>query len=63
MGNIISSFFVKNTLCPDIWENHRRVDKSKMKLEIKDGLLEIVPMNDKRNTRSEPGFEPHRYKD
>jgi len=42
MGNIISSFFVKNTLCPDIWENHRRVDKSKMKLEIKDGLLEIA---------------------
>lgn len=42
MGNIINSFFVKDTLCPDIWDNYRKVEKSKMKPEIKDGLIDIA---------------------
>ena len=39
MDNIISSFLVKDTLNPEIWDNHDNVEESKMKPEIRDGLI------------------------
>ena len=42
MDNIISSFFVKDTLNPEIWENYADVESSEMKPEIRDGLLDIA---------------------
>ena len=37
MDNIISSFFVKDTLNPEIWENYADVESSEMKPEIEMG--------------------------
>jgi len=42
MDNIISSFFVKDTLNPEIWDNYDNVEESKMKPEIRNGLLDIA---------------------
>ena len=41
-SKIISSFYTKDTLNPEIWENYDDVDNSKMKEEIRDGLLNIA---------------------
>lgn len=41
-SKIISSFYTKDTLNPQIWENYDDVDNSKMKEEIRDGLLDIA---------------------
>ena len=41
-NKIISSFYVKDTLNPEIWENHDDVENSKMKEIIRDGLLDIA---------------------
>jgi len=41
-NNIISSFYVKDTLNPEIWENYDDVENSKMKEIIRDGLLDIA---------------------
>lgn len=41
-SKIISSFYTKDTLNPEIWENYEDVDNSKMKEEIRDGLLNIA---------------------
>jgi len=41
-NKIISSFYVKDTLNPEIWENHDNVENSKMKEIIRDGLLDIA---------------------
>ena len=42
MDNIISSFFVKDSLNSEIWENHDNIEESKMKPEIREGLLDIA---------------------
>ena len=42
MDKIISSFLVKDTLNPEIWDNYDNVEESKMKTEIRDGLLDIA---------------------
>ena len=42
MDNIISSFFVKDSLNSEIWDNPDNIEESKMKPEIKEGLLEIA---------------------
>lgn len=42
MDNIISSFFVKDSLNSEIWSDHDNIEESKMKSEIRDGLLEIA---------------------
>lgn len=39
---IISSFYTKKDLNPDIWMNNDNVDESEMKPEIRDGLLSIA---------------------
>lgn len=41
-NKIISSFYVKDTLNPEIWENYNNVENSKMKGVIRDGLLDIA---------------------
>lgn len=41
-SKIISSFYTKDTLNPEIWENYDDADNSKMKEEIRDGLLNIA---------------------
>ena len=41
-NKIISSFYVKDTLNPEIWENHDDVENSKMKEIIRNGLLDIA---------------------
>ena len=40
--NIISSFYTRDTLNPDIWDNYDEVEESKMKDEIRKGLLDIA---------------------
>lgn len=42
MDNIISSFFVKDSLNSEIWDDHDNIEESKMKPEIREGLLEIA---------------------
>ena len=42
MNNIISSFFVKDSLNSEIWDNHDNIEESKMNPEIRDGLLDIA---------------------
>ena len=42
MDNIISSFLVKDTLNPEIWDNYDNVEEPKMKPEIRNGLLDIA---------------------
>lgn len=42
MDNIISSFFVKDSLNSEIWDNHDNIEESKMNPEIRDGLLDIA---------------------
>ena len=42
MDNIISSFFVKDSLNSEIWNDHDNIEESKMKPEIRDGLLDIA---------------------
>ena len=42
MDNIISSFFVKDSLNSEIWDDHNNIEESKMKPEIREGLLEIA---------------------
>ena len=42
MDNIISSFFVKDSLNSEIWDDHDNIEESKMKPEIRDGLLDIA---------------------
>lgn len=39
---IISSFFVKDTLNPEIWVNYEDVENSKIKDDIRKGLLDIA---------------------
>jgi len=41
-SKIISSFYTKDTLNSEIWDNHDDVENSKMKSEIRDGLLDIA---------------------
>lgn len=41
-SKIISSFYVKDTLNSEIWDNHNDVENSKMKEFIRDGLLDIA---------------------
>jgi hypothetical protein len=41
-NKIISSFYTKDTLNSEIWENHDDVENSKIKPEIRDGLLKIA---------------------
>ena len=41
-NKIIGSFFVKDTLNPEIWDNYDNVEESKMKNDIRDGLLDIA---------------------
>jgi len=42
MDNIISSFFVKDSLNSEIWDDHDNIEESKMKPEIREGLLDIA---------------------
>ena len=42
MDNIISSFFVKDSLNSEIWDDHNNIEESKMKPEIREGLLDIA---------------------
>ena len=41
-NKIISSFYTKDTLNPEIWDNYDNVENSKMKKDIRDGLLDIA---------------------
>ena len=41
-NKIISSFYVKDSLNPEIWDNYDDVENSKMKDIIRDGLLNIA---------------------
>lgn len=41
-NKIISSFYTKDTLNPEIWDNYDNVENSKMKEDIRDGLLDIA---------------------
>lgn len=41
-SKIISSFYVKDTLNSEIWDNHNDVENSKMREFIRDGLLDIA---------------------
>ena len=41
-NKIISSFYTKDTLNPEIWDNYNDVENSKIKSEIRDGLLDIA---------------------
>ena len=41
-SKIISSFYTKDTLNPEIWDNYDDVENSKMKEDIRDGLLNIA---------------------
>lgn len=41
-SKIISSFYVKDTLNSEIWDNYNDVENSKMKEFIRDGLLDIA---------------------